>query len=86
MHESRNQVDISKNGVSILICTEMPALYTSSGRLEDAIPLQGDHDTLLAAHQENDDLIISHHGSHELMSMNPQVIKLHFLVTKTTVS
>ena len=78
MHESRYQVDISENGMSILIGTEMPTFYTSSGRLEDEIPLQGDRDTLLAAHQEVVDLIISRHGSREVMSTNPQVIKLPF--------
>ena len=78
MHESRYQVDIAENGMSILIGTEMPVFYTSSGRLEEEIPLQGDRDTLLAAHQEVVDLIISRHGSREVMSKNPQVIKLPF--------
>ena len=78
MHESRYQVDISEHGMFILIGTEMPAFYTSSGSLEDEIPLQGDRDTLLPAHQEVVDLIISRHGSHKVMSTNPQVIKLPF--------
>ena len=37
-----------------------------------------DCDTLLAAHHEVVDIIISHHWSHEVMSSNPQVIKLPF--------
>lgn len=78
MHESRYQVDIAENGMSILIGTEIPAFFTSSGRLEEEIPLQGDRDTLLAAHHELVDDIISHHGSREVMSTNPQVVKLPF--------
>ena len=78
MHESRYQVDIAESGMSILIGTEIPVFYTSTSRLEEETPLQGDHGTLLAAHQEVVDLIISRHCSHEVMSKNPQVIKLPF--------
>ena len=58
MHESKYEVDISENGTSILIGTEMHAFYTSSSRLKDEIPLQDDHDTLLTAHQEVVDLVL----------------------------
>ena len=78
MHELSYQVGNAENGMSISIGTEMSAFYSSSGRLENEIHLQGDGDTFLAAYYVVVDLIITCHGSHEVTSSNRQVIKLPF--------
>jgi hypothetical protein len=45
MDELRYQIHIAENCMSISIGMEIPAFYTSSDRMEDEIPLQGDRHT-----------------------------------------